>query len=169
MPLFIGEFFYTLDDKGRVNIPAKFRKATSENADSTYIIQHGRDKCLYIYPMDVYENKIIEIIDKLSEADPIHRAYMSLLGSKSIDATLDKQGRITIPPKFLEYAGIQKDVHIVGAYNRIEYAGIQKDVHIVGAYNRIEVWDPKIREHYIQEIESSGIDLEDKISKEINQ
>jgi len=151
MPLFIGEFFYTLDDKGRVNIPAKFRKATSENADSTYIIQHGRDKCLYIYPMDVYENKIIEIIDKLSEADPIHRAYMSLLGSKSIDATLDKQGRITIPPKFLEYAGIQKDVHIVGAYNRIE------------------VWDPKIREHYIQEIESSGIDLEDKISKEINQ
>lgn len=151
MPLFIGEFFYTLDDKGRVNIPAKFRKATSENADSTYIIQHGRDKCLYIYPMDVYENKIIEIIDKLSEADPLHRAYMSLLGSKSIDATLDKQGRITIPPKFLEYAGIQKDVHIVGAYNRIE------------------VWDPKIREQYIQEIESSGIDLEEKISNEINQ
>ena len=150
MPLFIGEFFYTLDDKGRVNIPAKFRKATSENADSTYIIQHGRDKCLYIYPMDVYEKKIIEIIDKLSEADPLHRAYMSLLGSKSIDATLDKQGRITIPPKFLEYAGIQKDVHIVGAYNRIE------------------IWDPQIREQYIQEIERSGIDLEEKISNEIN-
>lgn len=151
MPLFIGEFFYTLDDKGRVNIPAKFRKATSENADSTYIIQHGRDKCLYIYPMDVYENKIIEIIDKLSEADPLHRAYMSLLGSKSIDVTLDKQGRITIPPKFLEYAGIKKDVQIVGAYNRIE------------------VWDPTIRAQYIQEIESSGIDLEEKISNEINQ
>ncbi len=151
MPLFIGEFFYTLDDKGRVNIPAKFRKATSENADNTYIIQHGRDKCLYIYPMDVYENKIIEIIDKLSEADPLHRAYMSMLGSKSIDATLDKQGRIMIPPKFLEYAGIQKDVHIVGAYNRIE------------------VWDPKTRAQYIQEIESSGIDLEEKISNEINQ
>ena len=151
MPLFIGEFFYTLDDKGRVNIPAKFRKATSENADGTYIIQHGRDKCLYIYPMDVYEKKVIEIIDKLSEADPLHRAYMSLLGSKSIDATLDKQGRISIPPKFLEYAGIQKDVHIVGAYNRIE------------------VWDTKTREQYIQEIESSGIDLEEKISNEINQ
>jgi len=150
MPLFIGQFFYTLDDKGRVNIPAKFRKATSESADSTYIIQHGRDKCLYIYPMDVYEKKIIEIIDKLSEADPLHRAYMSLLGSKSIDATLDKQGRISIPPKFLEYAGIKKDVHIIGAYNRIE------------------VWDPKIREGYVQEIESSGIDLEEKISNEIN-
>ena len=151
MPLFIGEFFYTLDDKGRVNIPAKFRKAMSENADNTYIIQHGRDKCLYIYPMDVYEKKIIEIIDKLSEADPLHRAYMSMLGSKSIDAALDKQGRISIPPKFLEYAGIQKDVHIVGAYNPIE------------------VWDPKIRDQYIQEIESSGIDLEEKISNEINQ
>lgn len=150
MPLFIGQFFYTLDDKGRVNIPAKFRKATSESADSTYIIQHGRDKCLYIYPMDVYEKKIIEIIDKLSEADPLHRAYMSMLGSKSIDATLDKQGRISIPPKFLEYAGIKKDVHIIGAYNRIE------------------VWDPKIRQGYVQEIEGSGIDLEEKISNEIN-
>ena len=52
---------------------------------------------------------------------------------------------LMIPPKFLEYAGIQKDVHIVGAYNRIE------------------VWDPKTREQYIQEIESSGIDLEEKI------
>lgn len=151
MPLFIGEFFYTLDNKGRVNIPAKFRKATSESADNTYIISHGRDKCLYIYPMDVYEKKIINIIDKLSETDPLHRAYMSLLGSKSIDATLDKQGRITISPKFLEYAGIKKDVHIIGAYNRIE------------------VWDPKIREQYVKEIESSGIDLEEKISTELNQ
>ncbi|UCE04407.1 MAG: division/cell wall cluster transcriptional repressor MraZ [bacterium] len=151
MPIFIGEFFYTLDDKGRVNIPAKFRRATSEDADSTYIIQYGRDRCLYIYPMDVYEKKIIDIIDKLSEADPLHRAYMSLLGSKSIDATLDKQGRITIPLKFLDFAGIKKEVHIIGAYNRIE------------------VWEPKIREQYVQEIESSGIDLEEKISNEINQ
>lgn len=150
MPLFIGEFFYTLDSKGRVNIPAKFRKATSDTADSTYIIQYGRDKCLYIYPMDIYEKKIVEVIDKLSEADPLHRAYMSLLGSKSIDATLDKQGRITIPPKLLEYAGIRKDVRIVGAYNRIE------------------IWDPKIREQYVKEIESSGIDLEEKISTELN-
>jgi len=151
MPLFIGEFFYSLDDKGRVNIPAKFRKATSESADSSYIIQYGRDKCLYIYPMDVYENKIMDIIDKLSEADPLHRAYMSLLGSKSIDATLDKQGRITIPPKFLEYAGIRKDVHIIGAYNRIE------------------VWDPEIREQFVKEIESSGIDIEERIANELNQ
>ncbi len=151
MPLFIGEFFYTLDEKGRVNIPAKFRRATSENADSTYIIQYGRDQCLYVYPMDVYESKVIDIIDKLSEADPLHRAYMSLLGSKSIDVTLDKQGRITIPPKFLEYAGIEKDVQIIGAYNRIE------------------IWDPKIREKYVQEIEQSGIDLEEKIASELSQ
>jgi MraZ protein len=151
MPLFIGEYFYTLDDKGRVNIPAKFRKATSEEADNTYIISHGKDKCLYIYPMDVYENKIVNIIDQLSETDPLHRAYMSLLGAKSVDASLDKQGRISIPLKFLEYAGITKDVQIVGAYNRIE------------------VWDPKIRSQYVEEIESSGIDLEEKISNEISQ
>lgn len=151
MPLFIGEYFYTLDDKGRVNLPAKFRKATSESADNTYIISQGKDKCLYIYPMDVYEKKVVETIDRLSEADPLHRAYMSMQGSKSTDTTTDKQGRITIPPKFLEFAGIQKDVQIIGAYNRIE------------------IWAPPVREKYEQEIEKSGVNLEEKISLELNQ
>lgn len=151
MPLFIGEYFYALDDKGRVNIPARFRKATAENADNTYIISQGRDKCLYIYPMDIYEKKIVDMMDKLSEADPLHRAFMSLQGSKAADASLDKQGRITIPPKFLEYAGIEKDVQIIGAFNRIE------------------IWDPKIRETYLHELEGSGMDLEKKISLELSQ
>lgn len=151
MPLFIGEYFYTLDDKGRVNIPAKFRKATSENADSTYIISQGKDKCLYIYPLDVYEKKVLQTIDRLSEADPHHRAYMSLQGAKSTDAVLDKQGRISIPPKFLEYAGIQKDVQIIGAYNRIE------------------IWSPEVRQKYIADIEKSGVNLEEKIALEVAQ
>ncbi|HEX9972996.1 MAG TPA: division/cell wall cluster transcriptional repressor MraZ [bacterium] len=151
MPLFIGEYLYTIDEKGRVNIPARFRKATAEHADNTYIISQGRDKCLYIYPMDIYEKKIVEMMDKLSEADPLHRAFMSLQGAKATDASLDKQGRITIPPKF------------------VEFAGIQKDVQIIGAFNRIEVWDPKIRENYLHELDSSGIDLEEKISLELSQ
>jgi len=151
MPLFIGEYFYTIDDKGRVNIPARFRKASAENADNIYIIAQGKDKCLYIYPMDIYEKKIVDMMDQLSETDRYHRAFMSLQGAKATDASLDKQGRITIPPKFLEFAGIQRDVQIIGAFNRIE------------------VWDPPTREKYLQELESSGVDLEEKISLELNQ
>ena len=150
MSLFIGEYEYTIDGKGRLNVPAKFRKATSEDAENTYIISQGEDKCLYIYPMDLYKKKILDKIDQLSETNPMHRAYMSLLGSKSTDSSIDKQGRISIPAKYLEYAEIDKDVKIIGAINRIE------------------IWDPKKREEYLSEIENSGVNLEEKISTELN-
>ncbi|MFZ5516012.1 MAG: division/cell wall cluster transcriptional repressor MraZ [Candidatus Zhuqueibacterota bacterium] len=150
MAFFIGEFFYTLDEKGRVNIPAKFRKATSHEAQGNYIITYGKDQCVYIYPMDIYEKKMVSVIDNLSEANAEHRAYMSLMGSRASDATLDKQGRIMIPPKYLEWAGIDKNVHIIGAYNRIE------------------VWNPDIRKEYQNKLADLGESLEEKIVQNLN-
>ena len=76
MNYFIGEYRYTLDDKGRVNIPAKFRKATSGEAEGKFIIYYDEeDNCLYVYPNDLFEKKIVNFIDKLSEAKKEHRAY----------------------------------------------------------------------------------------------
>lgn len=149
MAFFIGEFFYTLDEKGRVNVPAKFRKATSHEAQGNYIITYGKDQCVYIYPMDIYEKKIVSVIDNLSEANAEHRAYMSVMGSRASDATLDKQGRIMIPPKYLEFAGINKEVHIIGAYNRIE------------------VWNPETRKVYQSRLDESGVNIEEKIAQEM--
>jgi len=150
MAFFIGEFFYTLDEKGRVNIPAKFRKVTSHEAQGTYIITYGKDQCIYIYPMDIYEKKMVSVIDNLSEANAEHRAYMSMMGSRASDASLDKQGRIMIPPKYLEWAGIDKSVHIIGAYNRIE------------------VWNPDIRKEYQKQLAELSENLEEKIVQNIS-
>lgn len=145
MAFFIGEYQYTIDNKGRVNIPAKFRKTMSPEADNTFIITQGKDKCLDAYPLDVFQDKIVNKINEFSESDEAHRYYTSVKGSNSVDAQLDKQGRIAITPKLLEYAGIQKEIIIIGAFNRIEF------------------WEPDVRQEYLEKMKNS----EDKIDKEI--
>ncbi len=148
MAFFIGEFKYSLDDKGRVNIPAKFRKAASDETDGKFVITFDEeDNCLYVYPNDVYEKKIVDFIDKLSEAKKDHRAYMSMVGQNSTEASLDKQGRISIPLNFLEKANITKVVIIIGAFNKIE------------------VWDPQVREEFKEEM--GGTEAKAKLEEKI--
>lgn len=149
MNFYIGEFKYSLDDKGRVNIPAKFRKVGAEDAIGKYVITFdSEDCCLYVYSKDVFETKIVGIIDRLSEANKDHRAYMSMVGENSIETTLDKQGRITIPPSFLHKAKITKEVMIIGAFNKIE------------------IWDPLVREKFKQEF--GGPEAKAKLEQKIN-
>jgi len=149
MPFFIGEFTYALDDKKRINIPAKFRKASGESGGNYIISYYEEDNCLSIYPYDVFMTKIVSLLDKLSETDKDHRAYKSLVGENSIDVSLDKQGRIGIPANFLEKAGITKEVKIIGAFDKIE------------------IWDPKIREKY--KIKYGGIEAKAKLEQKISQ
>jgi len=134
MALLIGEYSYTIDDKGRLNVPSKFRKALGEDGDSTFIITKGNeeDKCLDVYPHDVFEKKIVAKLNEFSESDATQRYYTSLKGANSHEAPLDKQGRITIPQKLLDYSRIKKEVLIVGAFNRIE------------------LWDPDVRTQYLE-------------------
>ena len=145
MSFFIGEYRYTIDNKGRVNIPAKFRKGLEPEADNTFIITQGKSQCLDVYPLDVFQDKIVNKINEFSESNDAHRYYTSLRGSNSSDASLDKQGRIAIPLKLLEYAGITKDIVIVGAFHRIE------------------LWDPQVREEYIDKMKNSEVQIEQEL------
>ncbi len=133
MPVFIGEFTYTIDDKGRVNIPAKFRKNLTPAAMNTFIIMRSKTGCLDVYPQDIFEKKVLSKIEQMSHSDEAQRYYMSVVGANSCDSQLDSQGRIAIPQKLLEYAGISKELRIIGAFNRIE------------------LWSPERREHYLKE------------------
>lgn len=130
MGFFIGEYEYALDNKGRINIPAKFRKAMAPEANDTMIITLSRDKCLDVYPMDVWQKRIVDKLSDFSEMDPKHRRLTSLIGANSVDSAIDKQGRIAIPPKLLKYAELEGKVVVVGAFNRIE------------------LWNPEVREQY---------------------
>lgn len=145
MSFFIGEYKYNIDNKGRVNIPAKFRKSLVPEAEDTFIITQGRDRCLDVYPLNVFQEKIVNKINDLSESDTAHRYYTSFKGSTSSDSSLDKQGRIAIPQKLLEFAGISKEILIIGAFHRIE------------------LWDPQVREDYLDKMKNS----EEQINNEL--
>ena len=148
MSFFIGEYEYTIDTKGRLNIPAKFRKSMSPAANDTFVIKEGPEKCLDIYPLDVYQEKIVAKLDGFSEMKRSHRRLTSMIGGSSAYSELDKQGRIMIPPKFLAFAGLENKVSIIGAFNRIE------------------LWDPESRKAYAEECKSVLEDFdEDSITE----
>jgi MraZ protein len=129
----IGRYDYSVDEKNRLNIPSKLRKSISPEANNTVIITKSDQKCLDVYPLDKFFKKIMGKLDEFSETDEGERFYTSEKGENSIDSSIDSQGRINIP-KFL-----------------LDYAGIKKDVIIIGAFNRIEIWDPDEREKYLKE------------------
>ncbi|MBD3290890.1 division/cell wall cluster transcriptional repressor MraZ [candidate division KSB1 bacterium] len=145
MAFFIGEYQYTIDNKGRVNIPAKFRKTMSPEAENTFIITQSKDKCLDAYPLDVFQQKIVDKINEFSESDEAHRYYTSVTGSNSVDAQLDKQGRIAISPKLLEHAGIKKEIMIIGAFHRIEF------------------WEPEARKQYLEKMKNSEVQIDKEL------
>ncbi len=130
MSIFVGELTYNIDEKGRVNVPSKFRKATSDEAENKYIISYETDNCLFVYPYDTFVKRVVSRIDELSETDSDHRAYASIVGENATEATMDKQGRIIIP------------LHM------LERVGITKTVKIIGAIYRFELWDPEKREEF---------------------
>lgn len=113
--MFIGEYQHSVDKKGRVIIPAKFREKLGE----TFIMTKGLDNCLFIYPMD--EWKILEQKLKtlpLTRKDA--RAFVRFFFSGASECQLDKQGRILIPSNLRNHAEILKDSVIIGVSNRVE-------------------------------------------------
>ncbi len=112
--MFMGEYDHTIDTKGRVIVPAKFRKDLGEE----FVITSGLDGCLFVYPMEEWEN-FIEELKKLpgtKEGRQFQRYFMA--GAASCEA--DKQGRVLIPNKLREHSKLEKDVVLVGVINKIE-------------------------------------------------
>jgi len=120
--MFYGEFEHALDRKGRIIIPSKFRDALKEHYIERFFITRGLDKCLFMFAEDEWrlqEQKFKAMSFTKSEFRRFNRIYFS----GASDLTPDKQGRILIPTYLKEYAGIKKDVFIIGVSNRIEIWG----------------------------------------------
>lgn len=113
--MFIGEYQHTLDSKGRIIIPSKFR----EGLGYEFVMTKGLDDCLFVYPKD--EWKILE--DKL-KALPLTnrdaRAFIRFFFSGATECILDKQGRVVIPANLREHSKLEKDSVIIGVSTRIE-------------------------------------------------
>ena len=116
---FIGEYAYSLDLKGRVNIPAKFRQALSEDNENTFVITRGMDPCIWVYPLSHWK-EIETNLRGLSSLSKIHRTFVRNTARYASPSTYDKQGRITLTPSLIEYAGLEKNALIIGMVNKME-------------------------------------------------
>ncbi|TCO79315.1 division/cell wall cluster transcriptional repressor MraZ [Marinisporobacter balticus] len=123
--MFIGEYFHTIDAKGRVIIPSKFREALGEK----FIITKGLDHCLFVYPQDEWksiEKKLREL--PLTSKDA--RAFVRFFFSGATECELDKQGRIIIPPNLRIHGKMDKEIVSIGVSTRVEiWSGEQWQIY----------------------------------------
>jgi len=128
MSRFRGRYNYSIDQKGRINVPSKFRRLLSPEAQKTFVISRAPDGCLWAYPKDAWE-KFEDSLMAMPVSREVNKFQREIQNTLS-DSVLDKQGRITLTPLQLQIAGIHKDVSIIGR----------------GRY--LEIWDTRRFEAY---------------------
>ncbi|HNW39257.1 MAG TPA: division/cell wall cluster transcriptional repressor MraZ [Candidatus Omnitrophota bacterium] len=117
--MFYGEFEHSIDRKGRLILPAKFREVAKNQFVEKFFVTRGLDKCLFMFSEEEWrsqENKF----KTMSFTKQQSRTFNRLLFSGAVDVNPDKQGRILLPQYLKDFADIKKDVMIVGVSNRIE-------------------------------------------------
>ncbi|MGG5253050.1 division/cell wall cluster transcriptional repressor MraZ [Neobacillus sp. SM06] len=134
--MFMGEYHHSIDNKGRMIVPSKFR----EDLGDVFIMTRGLDQCLFGYPLS--EWKVIEEkLKSLPLTKKDARAFTRFFFSGATESELDKQGRINIPAPLLQYAKLEKECVILGVSNRIE------------------IWSKPIWEEYFAQSEESFADI----------
>lgn len=113
--MFVGQHTHKLDDKSRLSVPAKFRKALGANV----IITHGLDQCLSVYPLKEWQH-FSKAIAELSMGQADTRAFSRFMLSSAVDVTIDKSGRILVPDHLRSYAKLEEQVIVAGVHNRLE-------------------------------------------------
>ena len=120
MPAFSGKYYYTVDPKGRIIIPAPFREIISSNySTKLYITNAPFDKCLYIYPLEEW-NRLQEQVRTKPKSDEAIRFFLRRVIASAVEIEMDKQGRVLIPAALREDANINTNVVIAGQIERIE-------------------------------------------------
>ncbi len=136
-----GEYRHTLDPKGRVSIPAKFRNELGD----VFVISKGiGEKCLFIFTVGEWQ-KIENKIRNLPLSDRNARQFTRYFVGGASECEIDKQGRVMIPP-----------------YLR-EYASLKKDVVVIGATTRVEIWDADLWNGYMSKEDDSFSDMLDSM------
>jgi MraZ protein len=112
--MFMGEYHYSIDDKGRITIPSKIRYLLGES----FIITRGLDNCLFIYPKDEWNTIINKYRDLPNTKNA--RDFMRFFLSGATESEIDKHGRVNISSPLMKYADLSKECVIIGVNERIE-------------------------------------------------
>ncbi|WML38996.1 division/cell wall cluster transcriptional repressor MraZ [Neobacillus sp. OS1-2] len=134
--MFMGEYHHSIDIKGRMIVPSKFR----DELGDMFIITRGLDQCLFGYPVSEWA-LIEEKLKGLPLTKKDARAFTRFFFSGATESELDKQGRINIPAPLLQYAKLEKECVILGVSNRIE------------------IWSKQIWEEYFTQSEESFAEI----------
>lgn len=140
--MFIGEYQHSIDPKKRLAVPSKFRPELKNKI----VITRGLDKCLFIYPVKVWE-ELAGKLGTLPVGESQTRSFIRLMLAGAIDCEIDKQGRILVPD-FLK-----------------DYAGLNKNVIIAGVYNRLEIWDENKWKLYKKNAEKNSDEIAEQLGK----
>ncbi|MGI9647408.1 MAG: division/cell wall cluster transcriptional repressor MraZ [Acidimicrobiia bacterium] len=140
--MFLGEHQHTIDPKGRVVLPSRFR---AELAKGCFITK-GLDRCLFVFTPEQWEIEA-QRFRSLPRTDRQLRNYARVFFAGAIDQKLDKQGRIQIP------AGLR------------DYAGLDKELTVVGVAERIEIWDAGIWTEVTADADSKYADIDEALSE----
>ena len=119
--MFMGRYNHTIDPKGRLSIPSKYREVLGDE----FVVSKGMDGCLYVYANDdwkVFEGKLASLPLMSEEARQFARFFLS--GAQPV--TVDKQGRILMPQDLRDFAGLEKDVVLAGMGSRIEIWSLER-------------------------------------------
>lgn len=138
--MFLGEYQHTIDEKGRIIIPAKFREALG----SSFIITRGLDNCLFVYPREEW-NQLEQRLKSLPSMAANARAFARLLFSGACECEWDKQGRVNVPGHLREYARLEKDCTVIGVSTRVE------------------IWDKAAWEEYSRKSQDSFDEIAEKL------
>lgn len=117
--MFRGRYEHTIDSKGRISIPSKFREILNKKYDDRLVITNF-DHCLVAFPIDEWNILVEQKIGTFSLLRKETSAFLRFFYSSAIDCIIDKQGRLLIPQTLRDYANLQKDVVLVGEGKFIE-------------------------------------------------
>ena len=146
---FTGEYNNIIDQKNRLSIPAKYRKALDIINDKTFVLTKGFDKCLFLYPLEEWK-QVEKQLSSLSTIKGKNRSFIRSIVRYANYLKYDSQGRIQIPE------------------NLLNYSCIKKNVSVIGVNKKIEIWDPGTLANFESKTNLLSDDDFDKLADEIN-
>ncbi len=129
---YTGTHIHSIDHKGRLFIPAVYRRTMGQEANGTFVVTKGYDGCLALYPLDQWM-QFEERLRSLNVSRKVARNVVRHITTNAEIVPVDRQGRITVPSRLLEFAGLTKEAVVTGVLDRIE------------------IWEPSRFENYMAE------------------
>jgi len=140
MATFRGSYQHSFDHKGRISIPARFRRLLSRKASGTFIILRGLETCVALYPLDEWQ-RMEERLRSRSFHDETNRRFLRIMSLDLNEGTLDAQGRVAIPPRLLAHGQLKGEAMVNGVVDHIE------------------IWDPTQFDEYLRKSNRSYEDM----------